>query len=312
VTVTQFPIAGSPLSLGATIVTFTATDSSGNFATCIATVTVADTTPPVISDCGLPQTGSAGPSCSALVPDFTAAVLANDNCTPSLTVTQAPVAGTSVGLGVTNVTLTVADAAGNSVQCSNTFTVNDTTNPTITTCALDQTVSAGASCDALVPDFTAGVLAADNCDPSLTVTQSPTVGTPAALGTTAVLLTVTDDAGNFVTCSANLTVNDTTPPTISSCGPAQSGSAGASCTALVPDFTSAVAALDNCSPSLTVVQAPVAGTSVGLGVTSVTLTVTDGAGNSTQCSNTFTVNDTTPPAISNCGPAQSASARCEL
>jgi hypothetical protein len=213
------------------------------------------------------------------VPDFTTGVTASDNCDTTLTITQSPTAGTTVGLGVTSVTITVTDDAGNTDTCSADFTVTDDTDPVISACAAGQSASADASCEATVPDFTSGVTATDNCDTTLTITQSPTAGTTVGLGVTSVTITVTDDAGNTDTCSADFTVTDDTDPVISACAAGQSASADASCEATVPDFTSGVTASDNCDTTLTITQSPTAGTTVGLGVTSVTITVTDDAGN---------------------------------
>lgn len=60
------------------------------------------------------------------IPDYTGGATTNDNCTASPTVGQAPAAGTTVGAGDTTITLTVTDAAGNSVDCTFTLTVEET------------------------------------------------------------------------------------------------------------------------------------------------------------------------------------------
>src|SRR6185436_789008 len=102
-----------------------------------------------------------------------------------------------------------------------------------------------------------------------------------------------DAAGNTSTCSQTFTVTDDTAPSISSCGSPQSASADANCQAAVPDFTAAVTASDNytASGSLTKSQSPSAGTLVGIGNTTVTVTVSDAAGNTSTCSQTFTVTE---------------------
>src|SRR5439155_796147 len=127
------------------------------------------------------QSASAGSSCSATVPDVRALVRAqsSDSVTPqgSLVVTQNPTQSSPVsGLGSHPITATVTDEAGNSSTCVVGFTVNDTTLPVITTCAANQSVNANGSCAALVPSFTSGVVATDNCDSSVTITQSPAAG----------------------------------------------------------------------------------------------------------------------------------------
>jgi len=299
--VSQSPAAGSTIALGVTTVTITVDDGRGNAATCTASFTVTDNTPPTLSSCAPDAGAPADASCQAAVPDFTAATLFTDNCDPTLTVTQSPTTGTLVGPGTTEVTITAADDAGNSSFCTVNFTVTDSTPPAISSCPADAAAFADASCQAPVPDFTGLSVFTDNCDPSLAITQSPAAGTLVGLGTTEVTVTATDDAGNSTPCTITFTVSDNTPPTITTCAPPQTGAADALCQALVPDFTLATAAADNCSLA-SITQSPAAGTSAPLGTTTVIITATDGAGLTAACSTTFTVIDNTAPTISTCVP----------
>jgi hypothetical protein len=301
--ITQTPPAGTVVGLGTTNVTITVSDGT-NQTTCQTSVTVVDDTAPAIQQCAAPQSIPAdSETCTALLPSLTGLVVASDNC-PPVAVTQDPLAGTSINLGPTPVTITVTDPSNNQSQCPSSVTVVDVTPPFISSCADDASASADGSCQAPVPDFTNGVAAGDNCTEtnSLSITQAPVAGTPAGLGITPVTITVTDAANNSSTCQAMFTVSDDTPPTITNCANNQSASAGGTCQAPVPDFTSAVTATDNCTApaSLTVTQSPPAGTLVGTGVTIVTITVKDGANNVAQCVATFTVSDTSAPTIVTC------------
>ncbi len=297
--VTQNPVAGSAFSVSREV-TFTVTDVNGLTATCTATVAADDNIDPVITDCATDQTASADALCQALVPDFTAGVIATDNCSVA-SITQIPEAGTAAGLGGTVVTLTVTDTSGNTAECQALFTVEDTTAPLITLCAADQTVAANASCQALVPDFTANVAATDNCDANLTVTQSPVAGATAPLGDTTVTLTVTDDAGNFSTCTAKLTVEDTTPPVITLNG---SGTVVVECGAVYND--AGATAADNCSGSLTAQIDTVNPVNTAIvGEYTVTYDVDDAAGNhAVQVTRSVSVVDTTVPVITRLGAAE--------
>jgi len=195
----------------------------------------------------------------------------------------------------------VDDDAGSHVR-SFVASVGDTTAPTINTCAGNQSVNANATCQAVVPDFTTGVSATDNCS-AVTVTQSPLAGsTVSGVGGHTVILTATDASNNSSTCNATLTLVDATPPSITTCATNQSASANANCQATMPNFTVGVVAADNCGP-VTITQSPLAGTLVGLGLNNVTITATDGAGLTATCGATFTVIDTTPPSAGATCPA---------
>jgi hypothetical protein len=131
--------------------------------------------------------------------------------------------------------------------------------------------------------------------PSLTITQTPPAGTLVGPGTHSITLTVTDAAGNSSTCTTNLIVVDTTPPTITACATNKNLTADGNGQASLPNLTSEVSASDNCTSgsALTITQSPAAGTMVGLGTTTVTITVKDTAGNMSTCTATVTV--TAPP-----------------
>lgn len=313
VTITQSPPAGTVVGLGPHNVTFTASDAAGNESTCQAVVTVADQTDPVISQCAPSPTIAADATCQAAIPDLTGLVIATDDCSPPVTITQSPIAGTPVGLGPHIVTMTATDAANNSSTCDAVVTVEDQTPPDITQCASSQTVAADANCQAAIPDLTGQVVATEACSPPVTVTQSPTAATLVGLGPHIVTLTAKDAANNESTCQAVFTVEDQTAPQISQCAAAQTIAADANCQAALPDLTGQVIATDACSPPVVVTQSPISGTLVGIGPHIVTMTATDGANNQTTCDVTITVEDQTNPQITTCPGAQliAASATCE-
>src|SRR5204863_474195 len=75
--------------------------------------------------------------------------------------------------------------------------------------------------------------------------------------------------------------------------------ADGNCQAAVPDVLGGVSVSDSCSPtnSISLSQSPAAGTLVGLGTNTITVTATDEAGNSATCTTTFTVSDNTAPTV---------------
>ena len=256
----------------------------------VVTVYVVDVTDPVITTCATDVTVPVDASCNYSLADFTGSIVATDNCDASPTITQSPTAGTTItGHGtVQTVTITVQDASGNSTNCTFDVTLNDGIAPTIS-CPSDMTVSVDASCEYSIPDLTGSATVSDNCDASPAVTQLPTAGTiVSGHGTIqTITLTATDAAGNSSNCSFDITLNDDTDPVISGCPSDITVAADAAgCTAVVSWV--APTESDNCTGvSMTSTHSP--GDTFSEGVTTVTYTATDGAGNTAVCSFDVTV-----------------------
>ncbi len=274
--------------------TWKATDGTNDMSTCTQTITVRDITSPTIT-CPGPVTVS----CAALVPAAnTASVTTSDNCTGSVTVTfVSDVISNQTCTNRYTVTRTyrATDVCGNSSTCSQIITVNDITAPTLT-CPPPITVT----CAALVPAPAPGsISASDNCAGGVTVTFVSDVisnQTCANRYTLTRTYRATDVCGNSATCTQVITVNDVIPPSITC--PADQA---LSCSENVPVANIAgVISSDNCAGAVTV-------TFVGDAISNQTcankFTVTrtyrstDVCGNSSTCTQVFTVNDKTPPAI---------------
>jgi uncharacterized repeat protein (TIGR01451 family) len=295
VTVVCSPPSGSSFPVGTTAVNCTGTDSANTAAApCSFNVTVNSTSGAgctIACPGDVTQDASAG-QCSAVV-TYPAATTNG----PCGTVTCTPTSGSTFPVGSTPVTCVVSGGP----SCDFTVTVNAPSAPTITTCASNKTVSVNANCEGAIPNLVGngttntGEVVTTGC--SVVVSQSPAGGTIVGPGTYQVTITAENSAG-FVTCTATVTVADTTPPVITTTCPAgTSAAAGASCQAAVPNVTGGIVATDNCTPSnaLTVTQSPAAGTLVGVGTTTITVTVKDASNNAATCTTTFTVADTTPP-----------------
>ena len=112
-------------------------------------------------------------------------------------------------IGEVSVTLTVADASGNTDTCIAVVSVIDTINPVIV-CPVDITVDPGAgNLYYEVPDYfaTGEASAVDNCtDPLTSLSQSPSVGTLLLDGVYPVTMTAIDEYGNMGTCTFILTI----------------------------------------------------------------------------------------------------------
>jgi hypothetical protein len=123
-------------------------------------------------------------------------------------------------LGATAVTLTVTDSQGASNQCTATITVVDNQPPAIT-CPMNivQANDAG-QCSATVGYL---VTASENCSLAHLACE-PASGSVFPKGTTTVVCTATDGAGNAASCSFTVTVEDREAPRVA-CRPAPNPSA---------------------------------------------------------------------------------------
>ncbi len=196
-TIACVPPSGSTFPVGTTMVTCTATDASGNTDTCTFTVTVVDTEAPVATcPANITVPNDAG-QCSAVV-SFVATVA--DNC-PGATIVCSPPSGSTFPVGTTTVTCTATDASGNTDTCTFTVTVNDA-EPPVPDCPDDITVYAEPGGCTAVVTWVATVT--DNC-PGATIACVPPSGSTFS-GTTTVICTATDAAGNTATCSFTVTV----------------------------------------------------------------------------------------------------------
>src|SRR5439155_8994462 len=75
-----------------------------------------------------------------------------------------------------------------------------------------------------------------------------------------------------------------------------------------------VSVSDNCSATNAIIlaQSPLAGTLVGLGTNTITVTATDAAGNSATCTTSFVVTDNTAPTVvCSATPSAFADANCQ-
>jgi len=186
--------------------TWTATDDSGNTATCVQTISIADNTAPVIT---CPAVIS--PIACGAIPSFGFAT-AIDACdgTVSFTMTTDSVSGNCDQAFTLTRTWTASDDCGNTSTCSATIVVEDTAAPVIT-CPADVTAFCTLSTD---PETTGFANATDICDPTPLITYADEL----AQGFCPMILTrtwtATDDCGNTSTCIQIIEVSDNTPPQI--------------------------------------------------------------------------------------------------
>ncbi len=276
-------------SCGATKViarTWTATDECGNSVSCVQSITVRDLTPPVITcpanrtlefpaDSSPANTGlaTAADACSATTVTFSD--LITTNCGNTLVISR---------------TWTANDQCNNHSSCTQIITVRDTTAPVIT-CPPNMTLEAPA---VTTTNVTGAATASDTAG-SFTISYADTTTTNC--GNTYTILrrwTATDQCSNSSSCTQTITVRDTTAPVIIC-----PTNLTLECPAITTTNATGVATATDAAGSVSITF--VDSTTNGCGGTqtiSRRWIATDLCGNSSGCTQTILVRDTTAPVIS--------------
>ena len=309
ITVSQSPAAGTTLTGANTtqIVTLTADDSNGNTTNCTFNVSTTDNIAPTVT-CPNNLTVDADDNCQFILQDYTSDVTVSDNCSSSAAVTlsQSPVAGTTIGGNNTiqTITITAVDENLNSATCTFNVTLDDNETPSIS-CPDDITVSVDSDCMFTVLDYTDLGTVSDNCtDPgAINIEQFPASGTMVTGHGTEqyIVLRAHDGNGNNMHCDFLITLEDDTPPTLT-CPANQIIETDDGCVVALPDYLGSATASDNCSDnaSVNLSQSPAPGaeyTGDGTQI-SVIILAEDEAENITTCSFTVQLQDTTAPTLS--------------
>ena len=290
---------GEIFNLGTSTVTYTIEDGSGNTSTCSFDVVVEDCEDPVIT-CATDLTVNCGDPAATTIADWQATVSGTDNCDTAVEV-SALLFNTVSGCGNTmaeTYIFTVTDDAGNTSTCLSIYTIEDITPPEIT-CPTDLVLECGdAENPALISAWLATATATDGCDmPALTndYTNLPTDLVCNGGGSVTVTFTAVDACDNVTTCTAIITINDTTAPTFEMCPTDITLNADGGCGS-TPIFSSPIAT-DNCDVTVTQTAGLMSGQEFPLGTTTVEFTATDDCGSTAVCTWDITVVDTTDPIV---------------
>lgn len=277
--------------LGSNLRTLTVTDLSGNTGTCGLTVTVVDLLSPTAICQNL--TVALDGSGNASITPTQVNNASTDNCTAqnALSISLSGSSFNCSHVGSNQRTLTVTDAQGNSSTCTAAIQVIDNLPP-LATC---QSITVGLNGAGFAGVAAASILSSgtDNCtsSPDLVLNLSPTDFICSNLGNNAVTLSVTDQHGNTTSCTATVTITDPVAP-LAQCQNVTlvldpQGSASLNTTQV--DNGS----VDNCSATLSLSATAFGCGDVGNNL--VTLTVTDGSGNTASCNAIVAVADTFAP-----------------
>ena len=262
--------------------TYSVTDTAGNSINVTQTITINDIIDPTATN---PTAISV--SCVGDIPVADISVVADeaDNCTGAITV--AFVNDVNTSLGIITRTYSVTDTAGNSINVTQTITVNDIIDPTAT-----NPTAISVSCVGDIPVANISVVTdeADNCTGTITVAFVNDVNTSPSIITRT--YSVTDTAGNSINVTQSITVNDIIDPTATN-----PTAISVSCVGDIPvaDISVVADEADNCTGAITVAFVNDVNTSPS--IITRTYSVTDTAGNSINVTQSITVNDTVNPVI---------------
>ncbi|HVP38014.1 MAG TPA: HYR domain-containing protein [Candidatus Saccharimonadales bacterium] len=267
---------------GATSVTWTVTDGAGNKATAVQTVTVEDREKPVLAAPAAVVVPTDAGTCMATAVAL-GTPIASDNCEVASVTSDAPAIFPK---GATTVTWTARDAAGNAATATQLVTVQDRERPVIAAPAAVVVATDAGKCSAT--EVSLGTPAAsDNCEIASVTSDAPAIFPK---GATTVTWTATDASGNKAAAAQTVTVEDRERPVLTCPTDIYQCTDSGLCTAVV---TYAPTAADNC-PGVTVNCSPLSGHAFPVGATTVGVTATDAAGNTSSCSFRVVVSNPAP------------------
>jgi hypothetical protein len=251
--------------------TWSATDSCGNSNMCSQVVTVADTTPPLLT-CATNKTVDCASGWSFDPPTASDACSSNVTIIPVATVTngQCPLLITRIWLAT--------DPCGNSNACLQTVTVIDTTPPIIS-CVTNKTVNCASNWAFDQPS------ASDACGGAVAINVLSTTTAGVCPQVVTRTWAATDLCGNSNVCSQAITLIDTTPPSLA-CATNKTVDCSAAWTFDTPT------ASDSCSSNVSVTAVSTVTNGLCPQLITRTWVAADPCGNSNVCSQTVTVNCT--------------------
>jgi hypothetical protein len=308
-----------PYPIGVTYITWTSTDQYGSKASCTQKVTVTSQDAPTISCPSNKTFTAASGECTYTA---TESQIGTPTTTgPNVTVTHERSDGLALSdpypAGQTYIEWTATNNVG-AASCTQTITVNATDNQPPTLQVPPNITTSTDQCSVLLDEEKFVATAEDNCTSSVNISRTgiPRVACPTPsdpnrtcesfyfpTGTTIITYTATDAAGNSTSGTQTVRVNENPniTPTIDAPGnlTVNTGSTSTTCNTFVGDATLGTAtASDNC-PGFVVTRSGVpAGNIFPVGTTTITYRATDRVGNFAEDTQTVTVIDNTPPAIS--------------
>ena len=274
----------TPLSCGYELTrTWTAVDNCGNETSASQIITVEDNDDPVLN--GIPADVIA--DCNN-IPPAAANITVTDNCSLNVTIDFAETitSGTCTNAYILTRTWTATDDCGNIISAAQNISVEDNTPPTL----IDAPANITVECSSIPGAPYVG--ATDNCDYEVEAILSE-VETLLACG---YLITrtwiATDDCGNESSVTQEVTVADSTPPSLWEIPADLTVECGN-----IPAIDPGVGVLDNCDPDATLdfTESYIVGSCADNYIIVRTWTAADNCGNTISDFQNITVQDIQAP-----------------
>ena len=325
--VKQTPKAAESFTIGVNTVTLKLYDVVGPFWNPSSilvdeeefTVTVIDDTNPTVTSNNFIQNLYVdNGKCTASIPDLRSidvGLYFDDNSTPCLGheellfVSQNPLAGSALPIGVNKITITAEDKYGNEATATTIITVIDNEGPLMTEIPNLRIRNSGNECYASMPDVSDHVRTnfVSDCSGEGVITQIPAKGDMIELGVHSVHITMADGVGNETSQDFDIEVFDDTAPIITlkdylpfTLNP----------NTVRVNWFNIVSATDNCDRRVagSIVKGNGEGDTNGadgyvtfdcceLGENTVTVTVTDNFGNESSVTTTVLIYDDIAPVV---------------
>jgi ELWxxDGT repeat protein len=275
--------------IGQNPVTLKVFDQAQNQDVCIATVTVLDTSQPVISckdlTVQLDTNGMAEITAFDVIAGSASVCGVDSIWIDSMTFD-------CNDIGANTVILTVKDNSGNVTTCQSIVTVEDNLPPTAV--CKNVTVQLDANGLASITTMVVNDGSSDNCSIA-SMSVSPASFDCSNTGPNTVVLTVVDVNGNSDSCFSIVTISDTIPPTATCQNITVQLDSSGNASITTADVNNGSS--DNCGIASMSVSPSVFDCS-NTGANTVTLTVTDVNGNISTCQTIVTVVNNTNPVLS--------------
>ncbi|XP_033122072.1 hyalin-like [Anneissia japonica] len=196
----DFPVNGT-FGIGLTVVTYQATDSSGNGGMCTVTVTIYDMENPNIT-CPTSETVMTDDGLPTAVYNYTVVVL--DNSDEDISPVCSMQSGFPFPIGETIVECNATDSSNNFASCSFMVDVEDQEPPVIN-CPSNIFMQSAVGVSSLLVIWDQ-VNATDNSQNPPTITSNYNSNDSFPLGITEVNFNATDGSGNLANCSFTVTI----------------------------------------------------------------------------------------------------------